>query len=92
MENRLPTTAEVDDYEREATELVGLDEYTRDSSTVRHRSPAGRLRAGTQKRDSPVRKRLPLLAGMIGFWTHHVQLTVPHDECRDHLGESHAKE
>jgi len=86
-DDRLPTDAEVDDYEREATELSSYDAHIGSSSGLRHRARRRRQLYGTRERKSLVCDRMPLLTPVVKFWNHHIHLTVPHDACRDHLGK-----
>jgi len=86
-EDRLPTDTEVDDYEREATELTNYDAHDGTLNGPRHRSRGQRRPQETKKRRLSVRERVPLLAPFISFWNQYIHLTVPHEGCRDHLGK-----
>ncbi|KAH9827081.1 hypothetical protein Tdes44962_MAKER09831 [Teratosphaeria destructans] len=64
-----PETAS--DDEREATELHGIKPHDETRRISRIISPD----EPTVNRWDPVRR----------FWRHHVRISVPHDDCRDHL-------
>jgi len=63
------------DGDREATEL-------RSVTSARHQTRRSRVLSPPARPEShwydPVRK----------FWRHSVRITVPHDDCRDHLGKA----
>ena len=84
-ESRLPTQTEVDEYEREATEL---DAYQDQSTVTRNEGSAsgsGRHYYVVNERQPP-RDRPTWYQAVSTFWTRYVRLSVPHDDCRDHLG------
>lgn len=82
-EDRLPTDAEVEAYEREATELTNY--AAEQPSEIRRRFVGRKSSYDAKKRETTISRKFPLLAPLFSFWRHHVHLTVPHDECRDHL-------
>lgn len=71
--SRTPDADSASDNEREATELRSVTPGARRRSRVLS-PPAG----SKLHRYDPLSK----------FWRHHVNITVPHDDCRDHLGKA----
>lgn len=61
------------DNEREATELHSVQQSGRRLSRVL--SP-------------PPREKVHWYDPVSKFWRHHVRISVPHDDCRDHLGKA----
>lgn len=62
------------DQEREATELRDVGPAPEPS---RHSRVLGPQAASKSRWYDPVRR----------FWRHHIRISVPHDDCRDHLGK-----
>lgn len=87
-EARLPTQAEVDDYEREATELGayhGREADSRDDDP----SSSSQYYPVINKQETASHKAAWMRA-VSTFWTRYIRLSVPHEDCRDHLGRSSA--
>jgi len=83
-EARLPTQAEVDDYEREATELGAYQERQSDVRNEEHASSARYYPVINKQQTS--RDKATWLQAVSTFWTRYIRLSVPHEDCRDHLG------
>lgn len=70
--------------EREATELgivTGFQAYQGTPATTASD-------AGSSVRRNRLRRQAPgRFHGISKFWKHQVQLAVPHNDCRDHLGK-----
>jgi len=79
----LPTEDEVDDYEREATELgIYCDISATDSRPDEDDSA---ILPGQRRSRLQIPRTARWHDPMIAIWKHYVVLTVPHNECRDHL-------
>ena len=63
------------DNEREATELRSV-------------TPAGRRRSRVLSPPASSKLHWYNNSVLSKFWRHHVNITVPHDDCRDHLGKA----
>ena len=86
-EPRLPSRAEVDEYEREATELGAYREHSRNA---RDAGEADRSRhSHVDDVRQPRNNRATWYHAISSFSTHYIRLSVPHDDCRDHLGKSY---
>lgn len=64
------------DNEREATELRSV---TPGQQSARRRS---------RVLSPPARSKLHWYDPVSKYWRHHINITVPHDDCRDHLGKA----
>lgn len=64
------------DNEREATELRTV---TPGQHSARRRS---------RVLSPPARSKLHWYDPVSKYWRHHINITVPHDDCRDHLGKA----
>lgn len=83
-----------DDPDLEATELHDVTNSTKPEPSQGANASSG---CGASPETSPVRmrtsvsKRTQAPTSALGrFWVRHVVVAVPHDNCRDHLGESWA--
>lgn len=85
-ETRLPTRSEVGDYEREATELGAYHEPQTDSRNEEHAGSSRYYPIINRRADS--RDKPTYLRAVSTFWTRYIRLSVPHEDCRDHLGKS----
>jgi hypothetical protein len=68
-----PDADSASDIEREATELRSV-------------TPAGRRRSRVLS--PPASSELHWYNPLSKYWRHNVNITVPHDDCRDHLGKA----
>ena len=85
--SRLSVDDEAEHRDREATELAP---YSSDHQRVQGVASA-KVVADSESSRHPNHhaKVLPWHEPLNKFWRHYVRISVPHDECRDHFGESH---
>ncbi|GAB7344720.1 hypothetical protein MBLNU457_3190t1 [Dothideomycetes sp. NU457] len=82
-EPRLPTQSEVDDYEREATELGAYQEREAGTRDEDHAGSSHYYPIINKQETS--RDKATWLRAVSSFWTRYIRLSVPHEDCRDHL-------
>jgi hypothetical protein len=73
---RQPDEESASDNEREATELRSI---TPGQHSARRRS---------RVLSPPASSKLHWYDPVSKYWRHHINITVPHDDCRDHLGKA----
>jgi hypothetical protein len=75
---REPVVDSASENEREATELRSV---TPGRQSARQRS---------RVLSPPASSKLHWYDPVSKYWRHHINITVPHDDCRDHLGKAKA--
>lgn len=84
QQHHLPTEQDVNDYEREATELAHIKDDQGHQDPKQPNQASVQWRTKKQIRCENIRWYDPF----VRWWRRYVDLAVPHIECRDHLGKS----